>query len=394
MRLMEINRRKFIQRSGLALTGAVGVTFLGCGGHHSLSQVSAKDITSVEKGSAAPLFAATRRDRQGTYSAALFTSSGDVRAVPLPERGHDVAVRPRFDGRGIEVVAFARRPGNFAVSFSISNDISPVQFFAQENRHFYGHGVFSPDGRLLYTTENDFENGVGVIGVRDATQNYKQIGELPSHGVGPHDMALLDDGMTLVIANGGLETSPDSGRQILNLHSMEPSLVYIDRRTGDLLEKQILSKELRQLSIRHLTVAGRNRVVFGCQFKGAATLLPELIGFHDRGAEVKMMSAPDEVQISMKNYVGSVSVDRSGEFIAASCPRGNLVTFWNANNMEFIGTKSLTDGCGISGTKKDREFLLTSGEGVLEVRSINSGHERDTQRRFPVNWDNHAELVE
>ena len=36
-----------------------------------------------------------------------------------------------------------------------------------EGRHFFGHGVFSPDGKLLYATENDFEAARGVIGVYD-----------------------------------------------------------------------------------------------------------------------------------------------------------------------------------------------------------------------------------
>ena len=59
------------------------------------------------------LFAAARRDDRGTYSAALFSlEDGDVRSIELPERGHDIALRP---GSG-EWVAFARRPGRFGVA--------------------------------------------------------------------------------------------------------------------------------------------------------------------------------------------------------------------------------------------------------------------------------------
>ncbi|MGI8724305.1 MAG: DUF1513 domain-containing protein, partial [Methyloceanibacter sp.] len=45
-----------------------------------------------------------------------------------------------------------------------------------------------------------FANARGIIGVRDATDGYKQIGEFPSYGLEPHDVALLGDGRTLVIA--------------------------------------------------------------------------------------------------------------------------------------------------------------------------------------------------
>jgi hypothetical protein len=40
----------------------------------------------------------------------------------------------------------------------------------------------------------------GVIGVYDARANYKRIDEFPTFGIGPHDLALLPDGKTLVVA--------------------------------------------------------------------------------------------------------------------------------------------------------------------------------------------------
>lgn len=384
---MAINRRDFI-RSGLAVSAGALPAF-----------ILSPTVQASEK--AEELFAAARRHlpngESASYSAALFTSAGDLRSVALPGRGHDVAVRPHGLGEPItqpvEVVAFARRPGRFAVAFSTNSAREPFHFFAKEDRHFYGHGVFSPNGKLLFTTENDFENGVGVIGIRDATAGYKQIGEFSSFGIGPHDMALLDDGITLVIANGGLETSPETGRQILNLTEMEPSLVYIDCRTGTLIEKQTLPALLHQLSIRHLTVAGKNRVVFGGQFKGPKTNQPPLIGFHDRGHEIKLVAAPKEVLRNMKNYVGSVTVDKSGEIIAASHPRGGFISYWDAVNRTFIGTRKLIDVCGVARTHSKSEFVQTSGIGQVEQTSFSDGSSKRFETAHNVQWDNHAILV-
>ena len=98
------------------------------------------------------LFAAARRDDRGSYSAALFSlEGGDVRSVELPERGHDIALRPGSN----EWVAFARRPGRFGVAVP-TDGRAPTWFNAKPDRHFFGHGVFSADGKLLYTTENDY----------------------------------------------------------------------------------------------------------------------------------------------------------------------------------------------------------------------------------------------
>jgi uncharacterized protein len=146
----------------------------------------------------AEVFAAARKDDRGAYSAALFSLDGDVRAIELPGRGHDVALSPD----GGEWVAFARRPGRFGVAIPVGTR-PPVWFASKSDRHFFGHGVFSAAGRLLYATENDYERAAGVIGVRDATDSYRQIGEFPAHGMEPHDIALLSEGRTMVIANGG-----------------------------------------------------------------------------------------------------------------------------------------------------------------------------------------------
>src|SRR5690606_9919478 len=124
------------------------------------------------------------RRRDGTYALAFVTADGKLlREIPLSGRGHDVALSPD----GASGVAFARRPGQFAVSFDLNGARPPVIFETPPDRHFCGHGVFSQDGRLLYATENDFDAGRGVLGVYDAGASFRRIGELQSHGLDPHE---------------------------------------------------------------------------------------------------------------------------------------------------------------------------------------------------------------
>ena len=132
-----------------------------------------------------------------------------MRSVELPDRGHDITLKPD----GSEWVTFARRPGRFGVAIPMDAG-PPVWFATRPNRHFFGHGAFSADGRLLYSTENDYDGARGVIGVRDATDSYKQLGEFSAHGVEPHDIQLLADGRTMVIANGGIRTRPESADEL------------------------------------------------------------------------------------------------------------------------------------------------------------------------------------
>jgi hypothetical protein len=329
-------------------------------------------------------FAAARKDDRGNFSAALFSLNGDMRSVELPGRGHDIALRPD----GGEWVAFARRPGRFAVAVPVGAG-QPLWFATGPDRHFFGHGVFSADGRLLYSTENDYDAAKGVIGVRDVAASYKQIGEFEAHGMEPHDIALLSDGRTMVIANGGIRTHPDSEGE-LNLPDMRPSLVYVDTETGDLLEEHRLAPALHQLSIRHLAIGAGDVAAFGCQYRGPEEDAPPLIGFHRRGEEPVVVPSPGGTQEGLRNYIGSVAADSSGSIVAASAPKDGLVTYWDLSARRYLGVSDLNDGCGLAPTHHQANFLLTSGEGWLAPADSSGALERQASS---FRWDNHAILV-
>src|SRR5690606_35761180 len=132
--------------------------------------------------------------RDGRYGAGILSEAGKLLySVTLPDRGHDVT----FDPVSKRSVVFPRKPGTIAVVFDHAGRAEPLTIASVAGRHFYGHGVFSPDGAILYATENDFDVAAGMIGVYDAKGGFARVGEFPTHGVGPHELMLLDDGRTL-----------------------------------------------------------------------------------------------------------------------------------------------------------------------------------------------------
>jgi len=186
-----------------------------------------------------------------------------VFSLPLPGRGHAGIAHPDT----AEVVVFARRPGNFANVIDCRTGRKVTDLQCPRGRHFYGHGVFSADGRVLFTPENDYEVGTGVIGVWDRSDGYTRIAEFSSGGIGPHEITRLPGTDILVIANGGIETHPDSGRAKLNLATMQPNLSYLSG-AGKVLETIELSPAHRLSSIRHLSVRSDGLVAFGMQWQG------------------------------------------------------------------------------------------------------------------------------
>ena len=373
MRSTEIDRRRF-----LALLAA-------CGASPAIARSLAED-----KAGDLALYLAARKNA-GRFEAVLFDERGrDKLIVPMPDRGHSFAI----DSARRRAVVFGRQPGFFAVAFGLDGQLAPQALQPDDGHHFFGHGVYSLDGQLMVATENDYEAGRGALGLYDASTggNYRRVGEFSTAGIGPHEVVLMPDGRTACVANGGILTHPDYGKLQLNQDSMQPSLVYIDLKTGDLLEQVFLASELHRLSIRHLVVDAAGTVWFGCQYTGEQGDRPALVGRHRRGTQPDMFTGPEETLRGMKNYVGSLSIDAAGAIVATSSPVGGNVVFWDAASGRCLGSAGIFDGCGLAGDS-DGSFVVSSGQGAL----VHAGPDRLQQTiREPaaeLAWDNHLRRV-
>jgi hypothetical protein len=369
---MNINRRHFL---GLLGTGLSAASMISTGwGYNS-------DMTLCE------LFFSAYGDEEGRYGVAAIDTAGEVRfAIPLPGRAHAIAIHPET----AHCVVMARRPGTFAVVLDSGSGVQQRMLTSAAGRHFYGHGVFSADHRLFLTTENDYESGRGVIGVRSVAEHYRQIDEWPSYGIGPHQLLLSADGNSLIVANGGILTHPDSGRTQLNPDSMLPSLVRIDSRSGALLDQVVLESRLHNLSIRHIAQTTAGAVLFGMQNQGAPDPALPLAGTWDTDAAVRLYDTPAELT---RGYIGSVAIDHSGRIGATSAPRDGYVAFWDLPAQRLIGTLELADGCGLAATCQARRFRVSSGTGEIHTVTIGDDRQRIVSQSLISStiyqWDNH-----
>ncbi len=325
----------------------------------------------------------------GAFEAAVIDAAGRDRLVlPLEARGHSFALDP---ARG-RAVAFARSPGRFAVAFALDGRAEPVAIAAEAGRHFFGHGVFTPDGRLMLATENDYEAGHGVTGVYDVAAGFRRIGEFTTGGVGPHEAILMGDGRTLCIANGGIQTHPDFERVKLNLATMEPSIAYLDVATGDIVEKVGLARALHKLSIRHMALDAAGHVWFGCQYEGDPADRPPLVGRHRRGREIELFAGPEGLLRALDNYVGSVAIDGAGAVLATSSPHGGVIAFWDTATGRSLGSRPLADGCGVAPAGPARH-LATSGRGAIVETGPASSRVVVAEGDGLPAWDNHLRRI-
>jgi len=336
----------------------------------------------------APLrFASASEDAEGRHWLILFDDQGN-RLVEhqLPGRAHHVAAHPTEPW----LMAVARRPDRFIDVVDRTSGALLQRIDSGSERHFFGHAVFSADGRWLVATENDLASGQGRVVIRDCQQAFSIVADYPSHGIGPHELAWLNDQRTLVIANGGIQTHPDQGRAKLNLDSMQPSLAYIDSQSGELLDQVMLPASLHQCSIRHIDVNRHDQVAIAMQYQGALYDDVPLIALHQRGSDITPLTLPDPVRQRMKQYCGSARFDVSGDYFAISAPRGDLISFWQRDG-RFLDSVRVRDGCGLAATDQPGSFVISSGNG----RCYHYDLQQRRKQRLPAAgaqppaWDNH-----
>lgn len=321
-----------------------------------------------------PVYVSACQDAAGDASVAAFRADGHLLfASRLPTRGHDVAPRPG----SAEIVVFARRPGNWAAIVDRRDGRVLRLVTSPPERHFFGHGTFSADGSLLYATENavraagSLGAGDGVLGLYDARDGYRRLGEIPTRGLGPHDLALLPAavGGGVLVANGGTRTLPESGREILNPTDLAPSLALLDPASGEARRIVDLGSALRGLSIRHLAVAPSGDVVFGCQHLGDADAMPPLLGILPADGAPRMIELPEDDLEALANYVGSVRLDASGTILAATSPIGQASVFYDLAAGRPLGRRRMSDVCGVAPGFGAATFVLSSGNDGVRLAS-------------------------
>lgn len=321
----------------------------------ALASATLPAATWAEAGAPSHLTAA--RDPSGDYALYGIGGDGSLRfRVPLPDRGHAAAAHPTAP----EAVAFARRPGRFALVIDCASGAVLHRLDAPEGAHFYGHGAFSMDGDLLFTTENIVETGEGRIGVWSRSAGYTRIDSFASHGIGPHEIIRLPDQNVLAVANGGILTHPDKGREKLNLDTMRPNLVLIgeDGRLRDLAE---VPQDIHRNSLRHIAAMSDGRVACALQWQGDVFDAPPLLAIYDAGT-LRFVEMPDAVHLGLKAYAGSVAVLRDDAGIALTSPVGGSILLFDRAGTLMSSAKH-RDICGVGPAAGGG--MATDGQGRI-----------------------------
>ena len=319
----------------------------------------------------APAFLAAGKRGEDYFLHGLSVTGASLFQLPLPGRGHAAAAHPTR----AEAVAFARRPGTFALVLDCATGEIRHRLTPPEGMQFNGHGAYSPDGSLLMTSEVVADTSEGRIGLWD-TARYTRLTDWPSHGIGPHEVKRLADGR-LVVANGGIQTDPVD-RTKLNIPDMRPNLTLL-AEDGALID-QIDLPDLHQNSIRHLALQG-DSIAFAMQWEGdPAEPVPQL-GLWTPGQPPVLCPPREAEAFTMQGYAGSVTA--TTDRILITSPKGGALMLFDAGGSP-VATHLRADLCGAA--TASGAFTVTDGQGAIwsvDDEGLTPLGTDETQ------WDNH-----
>lgn len=294
-------------------------------------------------------------------------------ATEVPTRGHGLLVEPR----GVTALAVARRPGDWLLRFHTRTGRALAWFWVEPAVQFNGHAVFSPDGRTVFTTLTDRETGDGYVGLHDA-RSLALRARWPSGGRDPHQLLFGPDG-SLWVANGGIDTRPETGRRKHELERMDSSLVRLDAHSGRLLGQWRVDD--KRLSLRHLAFGPHGSLGIAIQAehddpgqRAAAPLLAVWDGQH--GLRV----APNDDALG--GYGGDIAAWASG--FVVSCPRRDRAVRWRV-----AADGSITQHDTV---KLDGAYALATGRnGALSVAGAHALRDAEATVALPTGLlvDNH-----
>jgi uncharacterized protein len=335
----------------------------------SLAAACAPRMTWADVGH--PAFLAAGKLGDDYFLHGLSSTGQSLFQLPLPGRGHAAAAHPTR----AEAVAFARRPGTFALVIDCGTGQVAHRLTPPDGIQFNGHGAFSADGTLLMTSEVVAETSEGRIGLWD-TARYRRLTDWPSHGIGPHEVRLLPDGR-LAVANGGIKTDPVD-RTKLNLSDMVPNLSLLSP-DGVLLD-QIALPGLAQNSIRHLALAG-DAIAFAMQWEGDPSEQVPQLGLWTPGQAPVLCDPKPEDAFALQGYAGSVAA--TTDRILITSPKGGAAMMFSTDGAAIV-THRRADLCGAA--SHGAGFVVTDGMGAIwaaddtGLSPLTSG---------PTQWDNH-----
>lgn len=381
---MAIDRNIIGRRAFLAGAAGTGLSFTA-----GIQPVLGRDHSIARSASRAGVPRArfvTAARVEGADCGAIWSPEGLGEFI-LPARAHGATQMHDAD----KYLLVGRRPGNFAALFDSTAPDNTKLIAPLAAHRFAGHAA--ADETLFLTGELHAQTAAGIVALRDF--NTGAVLECwEAGGIEPHELVFADEGARLIVALGGIAQDASVRGPAINAGRIESAIAELDAKTGRILHRHVLAEEFSSLSMRHMACAPDGKTIaFGIQDQDFSELRP-LLGLLRVGRGLEFLELPGDNPGAMRFYIGSVAIDSSGRYVAATSPKGGTIALWSLSSGAYIGRLSMSDVCGLAADAEADLFWVSSGLGeVASLRASASGLAFEARWHSDVQFDNHLTIV-
>ncbi len=283
----------------------------------------------------------------------------------MPITGHQIAVR-----KDAGLAVFGGMNDLHLLSFDPrSLDLVRAAAPHRDGFIFGGHAMFLPGGGTIVTSERvaagpwrgSARKHHGCYVIRDA-RTLRPMERFSTHGISPHEMALLDDGRHLAIANYGT-INPGDYRGKADIRG--GSLTVVELATGRLIDATPASRA--EFEVRHVAGHSLDRII-AIQARQAPVEAAGRVREADQtvaNQSPSYLPAPPLARNIPKGIAAEVAA-REGD-----CTQGQSIAY-DAEHDEFLATFTsshrilVIDGA----TRKVKRTIATDALGLRHPRGV------------------------
>ena len=243
--------------------------------------------------------------------------------LPLPDRGHAAAAHPERP----EAVAFARRPGTFALVIDCAEGREVARLHSPDGPAFLRPRRFHAGRQPALHHRERHRRGdrparrLGRARRLPADRRGADRRHRPARGAADARRAAASRSRTAA----SRPTRPRGGPSSTSRRCARTSPIST-RRAARSSSCSSCRRPLRLNSLRHIAAGRDGTLAVALQWQGSELEHPPLLAVHRPGAPgLETLSAEPAVQRRPRNYAGSVAVSDDGRLAAITAPRGNLM---------------------------------------------------------------------
>ena len=206
-------------------------------------------------------------------------------------------------------------------------------------------------------TEASRSDSEGKIVVRDA-KTLEVKSEIPSFGVSPHELFLVDNGETLAVSNSGKREKDRS------------NIAFIELKSKKLLEKVELDDP--EYSAQHFIVTNKGEIFAAVNRLDQSRNISYALATGKRGTSkpLAMLGMPKVHSSEIATQILSVAYDESSHILATTCPTSGWAHLWNMNKMSLLKSFQIRKASGVVLLPSENAFVIASMASGEVLRKV------------------------